>query len=42
MSQPAAPAASRSFLLSLLLLTFLMNTIGRGITEPFAVFLLPV
>jgi MFS family permease len=34
--------ASRAFLASLLGLTFLMNTAGRGITETFAVFLLPV
>jgi MFS family permease len=38
----AAPAPGRGFLASLLILTFLMNTIGRGITETFAVFLLPV
>ena len=42
MSDPATPDASRGFLVWLLLLTFLMNTIGRGITETFAVFLLPV
>ncbi|MFM9849424.1 MAG: MFS transporter [Hyphomicrobiaceae bacterium] len=38
----AASEASRAFLVSLLILTFLMNTVGRGITETFAVFLLPV
>lgn len=37
-----ASEASRAFLVSLLVLTFLMNTVGRGITETFAVFLLPV
>lgn len=37
-----ASEASRVFLVSLLILTFLMNTVGRGITETFAVFLLPV
>lgn len=42
MSETTAPAASRGFLLLLLLLAFLMNTIGRGVTETFAVFLLPV
>jgi MFS family permease len=36
------PAESRFFVLSLLALTFLMNTIARGVTETFAVFLLPV
>jgi MFS family permease len=38
----AASEASRAFLVSLLVLTFLMNMVGRGITETFAVFLLPV
>lgn len=33
---------SRVFLASLLVLTFLMNMVGRGVTETFAVFLLPV
>lgn len=42
MSEAAAPSASRGFLVSLLVLCFLMNTIGRGVTETFAVFLLPV
>ncbi len=37
-----ASEASRAFLVALLVLTFLMNTVGRGITETFAVFLLPV
>lgn len=40
--QNAASETSRAFLVSLLVLTFLMNTVGRGITETFAVFLLPV
>jgi MFS family permease len=34
--------ASRAFLVMLVALAFLMNTIGRGVTESFAVFLLPV
>lgn len=42
MSGSGTLSAGRGFLLSLLLLTFLMNTIGRGVTETFAVFLLPV
>lgn len=42
MNDQAAPAASPIFLASLLLLAFVMNTIGRGVTETFAVFLLPV
>jgi MFS family permease len=42
MSERADPDASRGFLLLLLLLAFIMNTIGRGVTETFAVFLLPV
>ena len=33
---------SRSFLASLVALTFVMNAVGRGIAESFAVFLLPV
>jgi len=33
---------SRSFFATLIGLTFVMNTIGRGVTETFAVFLLPV
>jgi MFS family permease len=36
------PAASRSFLVTLLVLTFVMNMLARGVTETFAVFLLPV
>ena len=35
-------AATRRFLAGLVALTFLMNAIGRGIAESFAVFLLPV
>ncbi len=39
----APPAdASRGFLIVLVALTFVMNTVGRGVTETFAVFLLPV
>jgi len=34
--------AGRTFLAVILILTFVMNTIGRGVTEAFAVFLLPV
>ena len=34
--------AGRTFLAMILILTFVMNTIGRGVTEAFAVFLLPV
>jgi MFS family permease len=34
--------AGRSFLATLLVLTFVMNMIARGVTETFAVFLLPV
>ena len=37
-----APPAGRLFLGTLLLLTFVMNTLARGVTETFAVFLLPV
>jgi MFS family permease len=40
--QAGEPAASRSFLVTLLVLTFVMNMLARGITETFAVFLLPV
>jgi MFS family permease len=39
---PAADAASVRFLSSILALMFLMNMLGRGVTETFAVFLLPV
>jgi len=35
-------ATPRGFLVMLLVLTFAMNTIGRGVAETFAVFLLPV
>lgn len=34
--------ATRFFLAVILVLTFVMNTVGRGVTETFAVFLLPV
>jgi MFS family permease len=34
--------ATRAFLVMLIALAFVMNTIGRGVTESFAVFLLPV
>lgn len=34
--------ASRTLLVMIVILTFVMNTIGRGVTEAFAVFLLPV
>ncbi len=34
--------ATRVFLATIVILTFVMNTIGRGVTETFAVFLLPV
>jgi MFS family permease len=37
---PADP--TRAFLASVIALTFVMNTIGRGVSETFAVFLLPV
>jgi MFS family permease len=36
------PAAERSFLVTLVVLTFVMNMVARGVTETFAVFLLPV
>jgi MFS family permease len=39
---PVEPAASVGFLATILVLMFLMNTLGRGVTETFAVFLLPV
>ena len=39
---PASAGPERGFLAALLALTFLMNTAGRGVTETFAVFLLPV
>ena len=39
---PAEPAPSQSFLVTLILLALVMNTLARGITETFAVFLLPV
>ncbi|KAB2911757.1 MAG: MFS transporter [Hyphomicrobiaceae bacterium] len=41
-SQPRAADAGRSFLIALVLLTFSMNLLARGVTETFAVFLLPV
>lgn len=34
--------ATRAFLATIVILTFVMNMIGRGVTETFAVFLLPV
>ena len=37
-----AEAAGRSFLTTLVTLTFVMNLIARGVPETFAVFLLPV
>lgn len=39
---PPDEAPSRAFLVTLVSFTLLMNTIGRGVTETFAVFLLPV
>jgi MFS family permease len=36
------PAVGRSFLVTLIVLTFVMNMLARGVTETFAVFLLPV
>ena len=36
------PAAGQSFLVTLVVLTFVMNMLARGVTETFAVFLLPV
>lgn len=42
--QPAPPEdhPGRAFFVTLMLLTLVMNTLGRGVTESFAVFLLPV
>ncbi len=40
--QATEPEASFRFLAVILALMFLMNTLGRGVTETFAVFLLPV
>ncbi len=40
--QPGSREATRNFLAVIIILTFVMNTIGRGVTETFAVFLLPV
>jgi len=40
--EPGQAEATRLFLAMILILTFVMNTIGRGVTETFAVFLLPV
>jgi len=40
--RPGDGDATRFFLAMILVLTFVMNTIGRGVTETFAVFLLPV
>lgn len=39
---PAPARATPAFLLALVALTFAMNLLGRGVTETFAVFLLPV
>jgi MFS family permease len=40
--RPGNTEATRFFLAVILVLTFVMNTIGRGVTETFAIFLLPV
>ena len=40
--QAGEPAPTRSFLVTLVVLTFVMNMLARGVTETFAVFLLPV
>ncbi len=40
--RPDEEEASRTFLAMIVILTFVMNMIGRGVTETFAVFLLPV
>jgi MFS family permease len=40
--RPGDGDATRVFLAMVVILTFVMNTIGRGVTETFAVFLLPV
>jgi len=40
--RPGDMEAGRTFLAVILILTFVMNTVGRGVTETFAVFLLPV
>ncbi len=40
--QPDEGEARRTFLAIIVILTFVMNMIGRGVTESFAVFLLPV
>lgn len=43
-AKQGAPAqeATQAFLVTLIALTFAMNLVGRGVTETFAVFLLPV
>lgn len=41
-STPSATPPTTGFLTGLVTLTFLMNAIGRGVTETFAVYLLPV
>lgn len=41
-SDSGYPAPSQRFLVLLVVLAFLMNMVGRGVTETFAVFLLPV
>lgn len=42
MKPTSAQDEGRAFLVTLVALTFVMNTVGRGVTETFAVFLLPV
>jgi MFS family permease len=39
---PGAPQATTTFLSLVVVLTFVMNMVARGVTETFAVFLLPV
>ena len=41
-AKPDDHETSRLFLAGLVAVTFVMNTVGRGVTETFAVFLLPV
>ncbi|MEM7749983.1 MAG: hypothetical protein AAF346_17155, partial [Pseudomonadota bacterium] len=40
--EPRPEQVSRVFLTTMVSLTLLMNTLGRGVTETFTVFLLPV
>ena len=40
--ETSEPPPDRSFLVTLIVLTFVMNMLARGVTETFAVFLLPV